>query len=289
MEEMRDAFALVNLNGKAFRNARVDADYLAARLAELKWAAVTHMLKEAEREEQRQIKETIREEERAQREFERAMRESAKEEETLRRAMEKAQEQIEHATAEQRTKYELQLSELNERLREAEERNQRAISMAQQTKRGHVYIISNVGSFGENVYKIGLTRRLEPLDRIRELGDSSVPFEFDVHALIFSEDAPALENRLHKHFVLGQINKVNHRKEFFRVQLAHIRNEIESFGLTAKWTMASDAAEYRESQAIEVAIAGDPVKRDAWLKRQLELDPVAGFTERDGTGELAQR
>jgi len=151
------------------------------------------------------------------------------------------------------------------------------LSMAQQTKRGHVYIISNLGSFGENVYKIGLTRRLEPLDRIRELGDSSVPFEFDVHALIFSEDAPGLETQLHKHFLLMQMNKVNHRKEFFKVDLAHIRQEVEKFGLTAKWTMKAQAQEYYETLAIEKAINEDPVKKDAWLNRQLLLDPVVDF------------
>jgi hypothetical protein len=153
--------------------------------------------------------------------------------------------------------------------------------MAQQTKRGHVYIISNVGSFGEHVYKIGLTRRLEPLDRIRELGDSSVPFEFDVHALIFSEDAPGLEHQLHRHFILAQVNKVNYRKEFFRTDLAHIREEIESFGLSPKWTMAAVAREYRESLAIERAIDADPLKRDAWLKRQLLPQPESLIVESD--------
>jgi hypothetical protein len=99
------------------------------------------------------------------------MRDAAKEEDLVRKAMEKAQQQMQQASAEQRIKFEMQLLELEEKLKLAEERNQRALSMAQQTKRGHVYIISNIGSFGENVYKIGLTRRLEPLDRVRELGD----------------------------------------------------------------------------------------------------------------------
>lgn len=91
--------------------------------------------------------------------------------------MENALHRVQQANEEQKAKYESQLQELTEKLREAEERSQRALSMAQQTKRGHVYIISNIGSFGADVYKIGLTRRLEPLDRVRELGDSSVPFE----------------------------------------------------------------------------------------------------------------
>jgi hypothetical protein len=273
-QEIRDAFTLVNLNGKAFREARITEEYLSARLAELKWAAISQQLRLEEREEQRRIKEQIREEEKVRRECERAMRDAAKDEDLLRKAMEKAQQQIEKASAEQKVKYEQQLLELTQKLKEAEERSQRALSMAQQTKRGHVYVISNIGSFGENVYKIGLTRRLEPLDRIRELGDSSVPFAFDVHALLFSEDAPALETRLHRHFLLMQINKVNFRKEFFRTDVKDIRNELEKLGITANWTMTAEAAEYRESLAIEKAIAENPTMRESWLRRQLEFETM---------------
>ena len=273
-QEIRDACSLVNYNGKAFKNARILLVYLDARIAELKWAVAAQELRMKEREEQRRIQEQIREEEKARREYERAIREAAKEEETLRRAMEKAQQQVQMATAEQKNRYEQQLQELAEKLKQAEDRNQRAISMAQQTKRGHVYIISNIGSFGEQVYKIGLTRRLEPLDRIYELGDSSVPFDFDVHAMIFSEDAPALEAKLHKHFVLSQINKVNHRKEFFRVDMKHVREELEKLGLESKWTMTAEAAEYRESLAIDEIIKKNPAARDAWVKRQFQLELV---------------
>ncbi len=130
--------------------------------------------------------------------------------------------------------------------------------MAQQTRCGYVYIISNLGSFGEDVFKIGLTRRLEPMDRVKELGDSSVPFEFDVHALIRSDDAPALEHKLHRHFLLHQVNKVNHRKEFFRCDLATIRKEVVELGLQAQWTMKAEARDYRETLAIEKKIASDP-------------------------------
>ncbi|RJP72732.1 MAG: DUF4041 domain-containing protein [Candidatus Abyssobacteria bacterium SURF_17] len=270
--EIRDAFAVVNFNGRAFRDARITDEYLTARLEELKWAVIVQQLRVEEREEQRRIKEQIREEEKARREYERAIRDAAKQEDMLRKAMEKAQQQIEQATAEQKAKYEQQLQELAQKLKEAEERNQRALSMAQQTKRGHVYIISNVGSFGENVYKIGLTRRLEPRDRIRELGDSSVPFDFDVHAMIFSDDAPALENHLHKHFVMLQMNKVNHRKEFFKVDLAHIREEVDKLGLSAKWTMTAEATDYRETLAIQKAINESPALREAWINRQLSLE-----------------
>jgi hypothetical protein len=94
----------------------------------------------------------------------------------------------------------------------------------------------------------------------------------DVHALIYDEDAPALESKLHKHFLMMQPNKVNHRKEFFRVDLAHIREEMEKLSLTTKWTMAAAAREYRETLAIEKESADNPQKREAWLRRQLQME-----------------
>jgi DNA repair exonuclease SbcCD ATPase subunit len=282
-QEIRDAFGIVNLNGQAFRNARILPSYLEARLAELKWAVVVQELREKERDEQRRIAEQIREEEKARRDYERAIREAARDEERLRQAMETVQRQVREATETQKAKYEQQLQDLAAKLKEAEEKNQRALSMAQQTRRGHVYIISNVGSFGEHTYKIGLTRRLEPLDRIRELGDSSVPFEFDVHAMIFSEDAPALEARLHRHFVEAQVNKINPRKEFFRVDLGHIRDQIEKLGLAASWTMVAAAAEYRESLALEKAMMENPAVRRTWIQRQWEFDPAEGNMETEDT------
>ncbi len=105
-----------------------------------------------------------------------------------------------------------------------------------------------------------------------------------VHAMILSEDAPALELRLHKHFLLNQINKVNHRKEFFRALLGDIRREIESLGIEAKWTMMAEAIQYRETLAIERAIQSDPAAREAWINRQLTLDPVE-YTEMAGVAE----
>jgi hypothetical protein len=122
--------------------------------------------------------------------------------------------------------------------------------MAQQTRAGNVYVVSNVGSFGDDVVKIGLTRRLIPQDRIRELGDASVPFEFDVHAMIQSADAPTLERELHAHFEECRVNKVNYRKEFFRAPLHAIREFVAARQLEATFTMAADAHEYRESVAL---------------------------------------
>jgi Meiotically up-regulated gene 113 len=145
-----------------------------------------------------------------------------------------------------------------------------------------VYIISNIGSFGEGVYKIGQTRRPEPQDRVDELGGASVPFEFDVHALIESENAPALEHKLHRQFLALQVNKINARKEFFRISLTEIRREIDKLNegqdFTVKvWTDKAVATEYRDSLDIE----NDPQKKENWVKRQqavsdrqLQLDLV---------------
>ncbi|GAT32423.1 hypothetical protein TSACC_2821 [Terrimicrobium sacchariphilum] len=249
-QEIRDAASLVNLNGQAFRNARIFPSYTNARLAELRWAVVVLELKRQEREEQRRIQEQIREEEKARREYERAIQEAAREEEAIRRAMEKARSEVAAASEQERAKLEAELAELNQRLVAAEEKNLRALSMAQQTRSGNVYIISNVGSFGEDVFKIGMTRRLEPLDRVKELGDASVPFEFDVHAMIRSDDAPALERMLHTSFEDFRINKVNFRKEFFRIPLERIRDLVVSEALEATFTLSAEAREYRESVAI---------------------------------------
>ncbi len=272
-QKIKDAFQVVNFNGTAFRNAEITEEYLKTRLDELKWAVVVQELRWQEKEEQRQIKERIREEEKARREYEKAIRDAEKEEEMLKKALEKVQKEIAKASEEQKAKYEGQLQELADKLKAAEEKNQRALSMAQQTKSGNVYIISNVGSFGGNVYKIGMTRRLEPLDRIRELGDASVPFSFDVHAMIYSNDAPSFEKELHKKFISLQMNKVNPRKEFFKISLKNIRDEIEKLGINAKWTMSAEATEYRESLALEQLIGSNKEKQQEWLKYQLEHLP----------------
>jgi seryl-tRNA synthetase len=273
-QEIRDAFAVVNHNGSAFRNAKITDQYLAARLSELKWAATAHALKDEEREEQRRLREEMREEEKARREFERAIKDAAKEEESIKKAMERVQQQVAAANDAQRVEFEAKLQELQMKLQAAEEKNQRALSMAQQTRTGHVYVISNVGSFGENVFKIGMTRRLEPTDRVRELGDASVPFEFDIHAMIYSEDAPSLEKKLHRHFLRQQVNKVNPRKEFFRLGLSDIRREVESFGETTHWTMAAEALHYRESLRIEQRIIENPAIEHEWTKHQMEFEPI---------------
>lgn len=280
-QKLIDAFNLVNYNGMAFRNARITEAFFQLRLDELRLACSLAEIHRRDIEEQRRIREQIREEEKAHREIEKALRDAAKEEELLQKAMEKARAQLEKSNAEQRASYEAQIAELERKYQEAEERNKRALSMAQQTKAGYVYIISNEGSFGQNIYKIGMTRRLEPLDRIHELSSASVPFAFDVHALIWSDDAPALENMLHKKFALYQVNKVNFRKEFFRLSLSDIRTELEKNGFEIKWTITAGASEYRETLAIEKVIQDNPQAMNDWLNHQLELDATTDFLDED--------
>lgn len=286
-QEIRDAFSLVNLNGLAFHDARILPAYLDTRLAELKWAVVVNELAKKQREEQRYLKEKLRDEEKARKENEEKMRQAAKEEELKRKAVEDAEKKFAGATAEQKAHYEQELQKLRQDLAEATEKT---LTIAQQTKVGHVYIISNIGSFGEGIYKIGQTRR-EPQVRVDELGDASVPFEFDIHALIKSENAPALEHRIHKQFLGMQVNKMNSRKEFFRVPLTELHKEIEKLkqgeDFTIKvWTDKAVATEYKESLDIE----SDPQKKEKWLARQkaladrqLRLDalrlPVAEISE----------
>lgn len=119
-------------------------------------------------------------------------------------------------------------------------------------KAGYVYVISNIGAFGENVYKIGMTRRLNPQERIDELGDASVPFDFDIHALIFTEDAPRLEAALHSAFETKKINKINIRREFFAVSLEEIKEEVrKNFDKTVEWIDIPEAEQYRQSMLIK--------------------------------------
>jgi membrane protein involved in colicin uptake len=279
IQEIKDVYALANHDGEVFKNARIHPEYLEARLEELKWAVAVQRLKEKEREEQRAIREQMREEEKARREYERARKQTEQEEQTLARAIERARQEYNEASSQDRAKYEARLQELAEKLRQAEEKNQRAISMAQQTKAGHVYVISNIGSFGEDVYKIGLTRRLEPLDRVRELGDASVPFPFDVHAMIFSADAPALEAALHRCFLQNQVNKLNRRKEFFRLKLQDIRKVIDDLNLVVKWTMTAEATHYRESLTLERQMLDDPEFRKRWTDAEAAYEAKTPFDD----------
>lgn len=134
-------------------------------------------------------------------------------------------------------------------LEEAHAKFERAQAMAEKTKSGYVYIISNIGSFGDDVVKIGLTRRLDPVDRVRELGDASVPFTFDTHAIIYSDDAPALERALHKEFEAVRINAQNFRKEFFRTHIEEVEAAVTRLAPGAPFFRDVEAQDYRETLA----------------------------------------
>lgn len=196
-----------------------------------------------EREEQARIKAQIREEQRLAREIEREREQAERETAAIQAA-------IARALADKQVDHTAELEQLKAKLAEAQARSERAMSQAQLTKAGHVYVISNIGSFGEGVFKIGMTRRLEPLDRIRELGDASVPFPFDVHMMVSCEDAPTLENALHHALHRSRVNKVNPRKEFFRSDVQAIRQIVEQHHGKVEYIADAEALEYRQSLEI---------------------------------------
>ncbi|MDA0803214.1 MAG: GIY-YIG nuclease family protein [Planctomycetota bacterium] len=252
----------------------------------------------------------MRDEAKAQREFERAIKETAKQETALARERKMIEDAREHAASEeralqearlieelkrvseaQRTEYEarfrqqledevsaktsaftLQLEEADARILELEAQRQRTKSMAEQVKAGTVYIISNIGSFGEKVFKVGQTRRLDYMERIDELGDASVPFKFDVHAHILATDAPKLENHFHAKLVEYQMNKMNWRKEFFKVDLSVIRDIAVKSGFNVEWTMEAAAEDYRNTLKLETEMAASPEAKERWIRDQLGIE-----------------
>ncbi len=231
-------------------------DYVEYKYQECQLQYQFKLKKQQEQEEQKLIREQIREEQKATKEYERAVAQAEKEERMYRDMLSKAREElnnaaINNASSEDRLIAVQRIADLERQLAEAEAKEERAKSMAQQTRKGHVYIISNIGSFGEDVYKIGLTRRLEPMDRVKELGDASVPFSFDVHAMIYTEDAPTLENQLHREFTTTRVNAVNHRKEFFRTDLTSIKEAVERLtDVETEFKMTILAEEYYESRRL---------------------------------------
>jgi len=292
-QEIRDAFSLVNKDGKAFRDARILPAYLDVRLAELKWGVVVQELARQRQDEQRALREEMRDREKARRDSEREIQEAKKEEELKRTAREEVRHEHEREMAELRTrlekaseedrvelqkemkekdaKFEVQLQQKDEEIRLAKEKSQRALSNAEKgLKHGHVYIISNIGSFKEDVFKIGLTRRGREKwqERIDELGDASVPFEFDIHGVIESDDAPELEQKLHRRFMAMRVNKQNRRKEFFRVSLKEIIQEVgklkkgEDYTGDINWTEEARATQWRETRDIE----SSPENLEKWLR-----------------------
>lgn len=225
-------------------------EYLQIKLEKLNLIYEKEKKIEYEREIQKEIKEQMKEEERVRRELENERKKLEKEERqfsnevnSLFKRLEKSNNDIEKEL------YAEKIKQLELKLQALEEDKKDVINRETNTRAGYVYVISNIGSFGEDVFKIGMTRRLEPYDRVKELGDASVPFGFDVHAMIFSDDAPKLEKTLHRHFRNREINKVNHRKEFFRVNIDEIEHVVKTeHNNTVEFTKIAQAEQYWESK-----------------------------------------
>ena len=228
---------------------QISSDYLASKFEELS-LVYAYMLKENEEREQRKaIREQMVEEEKVRREIERAKQKIEKEESQFTNEVNKLVGYLQKSKDDvERQLYIDKINDLQEKIKALEADKENVLQREQNTRAGFVYIISNIGAFGEHIYKIGMTRRLEPMDRIAELSSASVPFPFDVHALIFSDDAPGLETILHQHFSNERVNKVNPRKEFFRVNLDKIKKVVlENHNATVKFVDIPDATEYRET------------------------------------------
>lgn len=242
------SFDAINKLGQSSK-VHLAAEYCQLKYDELHLVHEYQEKKQDEREEAKRIREMMREEEKVVKEIEKAKNDAEKDEHLKQRALEKAREELNQKSGKQTEKLAALVAKLENELQAALDRKAKAIARAQLTRSGHVYVLSNIGSFGESVYKIGLTRRLEPLERVKELGGASVPFPFDVHAMIYSEDAPTLENELHKHFATRRVNMVNLRREFFNVTLDEIRVAVaEHFGHVTFVTVP-EAKQYRTTIA----------------------------------------
>lgn len=233
----------------AMMNVGIGDEYYNLKIQELTLAFEYATKKQEEKEAQRAAREQMREEAKLQKEIAEARKKVEKEQTHYQTALSKLNAQIEQASPEElpallekKKELEQQLVEIDKSMQEIDyrEANQRA---------GYVYVISNIGSFGENVYKIGMTRRLDPTERVDELGDASVPFNFDIHAMIFSDDAPALEAALHRAFDSRKVNMVNKRREFFNVTLDEIKAVVkQNYDQTAEFIDIADAEQFRISQ-----------------------------------------
>ena len=231
-------------------NISVSNDYLDLKIKELRLAFEYQQKKQEEKEAQKAERAELREAAKLQKEIELQRKKIEKEQTHYQTAYEKLLKQLE-ATPDNVDLIKKK-AELENQLQDIEKAIQDIDYREANHKAGYVYIISNIGAFGENVYKIGMTRRLDPQDRVDELGDASVPFNFDVHAMIFSDDAPALEAALHKAFEDKKLNMVNTRREFFNVTLDEIKEVVKkNFDKTVEFIDVPDAEQYRVSQKMK--------------------------------------
>ncbi|WP_226035506.1 DUF4041 domain-containing protein [Aquibacillus saliphilus] len=249
-KRVKKAFDQLNKTNKNNR-IEIKTEYLSLKIDELYLAFEYAQKKEEEKEEQRQIREQMREEKKVQQEIEKQRKKLEKDEEHHKQALEKYQDQLENASDEMKKDLEDKIKEVMERMEELNKEKESVDFREQNARAGYVYIISNIGSFGENIYKIGMTRRLEPNERVKELGDASVPFTYDIHGMIFSNDAPTLENTLHHEFNDKRMNLVNLRKEFFKVSLKEIEETVKAkHNKVVEFTKLAEAEDWRKSEQI---------------------------------------
>jgi hypothetical protein len=248
-ERIRKSFEAINKLGDV-EKISLTPEYLELKLDEIRLTHEYEEKRHKEREEQRRVREEQREEEKARQEIEKAREEAEAEEVRFQKALEKAREEAARATGAQLEKLTQQINSFESKLDEARQRKERAISRAELTKSGFVYIISNIGSFGDNIYKIGMTRRVDPQERVQELGGASVPFPFDTHAILYSLNAPELEAALHQLFEARRLNLVNPRREFYRdVGIDEVESFVKSKGFSAQFIKQPEAREFRETLA----------------------------------------
>jgi hypothetical protein len=240
----------------------ISPSYLDLKLQEMNLCYEYAMKKQEEKEEQKRIREEQKEAQKLQREIEEARKSSQKEKTHYQNALHRIEVQMESVNGTERTILEERRTEIQQQLNNIEEEIKQIDYREANQRAGYVYIISNIGSFGKDIYKIGMTRRLEPMDRVDELGDASVPFKFDVHAMIFSDDAPALEAALHRAFDDRKVNMVNTRREFFHVTLEEIEAIVrKNFDKSVEFTKLPNAEQYRESEMIRRGLGINPLIR----------------------------
>lgn len=216
-----------------------------------------YVRKEKARQEQLALKEQMRQEAEERKALEVEKKKVEKEETKYRNEITKLESSMsESLSDDELSKLKARILELQNQLSQVVLKKDE-ISNLQNGKAGNVYIISNLGSFGDDVFKIGMTRRLDPQDRINELGSASVPFKFDVHSFIFSDDAVALENKLHEMLNEKRLNKVNMRKEFFKVSLDELEQLVTSIEPTAEFNRTMLAEEYRQSLSADAPYSSD--------------------------------
>lgn len=225
--------------------------YYRLKIEELYLAFEYQQKKQDEKEEQKEARARMREEAKLAKEIEEERKKLEKEQQHYQNALHKIELQLAGASEADRVNIEQKREELVQQLQKISQAFKDVDYREANQRAGYVYIISNIGAFGENVYKIGMTRRLDPLERVDELGDASVPFDFDVHAMIFSEDAPKLEAALHNAFADRKLNFVNQRREFFRVTLDEIKAVVRAnFDKTVEFEDCPPAEQYRQSIAM---------------------------------------